>query len=82
MGLWPGCVVAAFDVPLGHLPLDDAGCGALTANGVEPAEQSAEEREPAGAVACVLVIPEGAGPVKSDDRSNFFVPTRLMSAPR
>ncbi len=53
--LWPGCVMAAFDVPLGHLALDDAGRRALTANGVESTEQSAEEHEPAGAVATVLV---------------------------
>jgi len=31
-------VVSAFDVPLGHLALDDARCGALTSRGVEPAE--------------------------------------------
>jgi hypothetical protein len=36
--LWPGRVVGAFDVPFGHLSLDDARCAALTSCGVEPAE--------------------------------------------
>ena len=46
--LRPCCVVAAFDVPLGHLALDDARRRARTTVGVEPTEQSAEEGEPAG----------------------------------
>ena len=50
----PGCVVAAFDVPLGHLVLDDARCCARTADGVESPEEAVEEDEPAGTVTSVL----------------------------
>ena len=53
--LGPGRVVGAFDVPLGHLAFDDAWCRALTSGGVEPADESLEEEQPAGAVAAVLV---------------------------
>jgi hypothetical protein len=53
--LWPGCVVAAFDVPLGHLALDDARCCARTAGEVESPEEAVEEDEPAGTVTGVLV---------------------------
>src|SRR5680860_1110106 len=55
LGSWPGCVVGAFDVPFGHLAVDDAWRRALAADGVEPTEEPLEEHEPAGAVAAALV---------------------------
>ncbi len=55
LGLRPGSVVGAFDVPLGHLAFDDSGCRACASVGVEPAEETAEEVQPAGAVTSVLV---------------------------
>ena len=54
--LGPGRVVGAFDVPLGHLALDDSGGCACTSGGVEPTEEAAQEPEPAGAVAAVGVV--------------------------
>ena len=54
-GLWPVGVVGAFDVPLGHLAFDHTRCRPRASGGVESSEQSAQEDEPAGAVACVLV---------------------------
>ena len=53
--MWPGGVVSPFDVPLGHLAFDDAWCRALASGGVEPADESLENVQPAGAVAAVLV---------------------------
>ena len=55
LGLWPGGVVGAFDVPLGHLAFDDARCRPLASGGVESAEETLEEEQPSGAVAAVLV---------------------------
>ena len=54
-GLWPGAVVGAFDVPFDVLAFDDAWVRAVASNGVEPAEEPAEEVEPSGGVASVLV---------------------------
>jgi hypothetical protein len=55
LGLGPCCVVGAFDVPFGHLALDDAWRGAAAPGGVEATEEAPEEGQPAGTVAVVLV---------------------------
>ena len=55
LGLGPGGVVSALDVPSGHLALDDSWCGALPSGGVEASEETLEEEQPAGAVAVVGV---------------------------
>jgi len=54
LGLGPVGVVGAFDVPLGHLALDDSRGGACASGGVESAQESLEEGEPAGAVATAI----------------------------
>ena len=45
-GLWPAGVVGPFDVPFGHLALDDAWCGASASGGVEACDQPAQEGQP------------------------------------
>lgn len=40
-GLWPTGVVGAFDVPFGHLSLDDSGCCASAPDRVEACDQAA-----------------------------------------
>lgn len=52
---WPVGVVGSFDVPLDVLAFDDAWCRAAAPDGVEPAEEAAEEIAPARSVAPVLV---------------------------
>jgi len=39
-------VLRAFDVPLGHLALDDSGGGTAPSCGVEPAGESTQRSEP------------------------------------
>jgi hypothetical protein len=46
LGAGPGTVVGTFDVPLGHLSLDDPGCRPQSAGGVEPAGESAQRGAP------------------------------------
>jgi hypothetical protein len=53
--LGPGRVVGAFDVPLGHLALDDSGGGACSSGWVEPVEETVQESEPPRAVTVVGV---------------------------
>lgn len=47
--------MGAFDVPLDVLALDDSGCRASSSGGVESTQEAAEEVQPGGAVAAVLV---------------------------
>jgi hypothetical protein len=54
-GPGPCGVCGSFDVPLEVLAFDHAGCRAASTDGVEPAQEAAEEVEPAGAVPAVLV---------------------------
>ena len=60
LGLGPGGVVSAPDIPSRRLALDDSWCGALSSGGVEASEGTLEEEQPAGAVAVVGVSGKGA----------------------
>ena len=55
LGLGPGGVVGAFDVPFDVLAFDDPGVRSCAPGGIEPTDESVKEGEPAGAVAVVLV---------------------------
>lgn len=48
-------------MPLDVRAFDDAGCRALASEGVEAAEEAAQEVKPAGAVAAVLVRRKAPG---------------------
>ena len=54
-GLWPAGVVGPFDVPFGHLALDDSGCCASAPDRVEACDQAAQEGQPLSTT-CVVVV--------------------------
>ncbi len=46
LGLGPGSVVVAFDVPFGHLAFDEAGVGAEPSGGVEASGELDDDSAP------------------------------------
>ncbi|MCP4304470.1 MAG: hypothetical protein GY788_06240 [bacterium] len=46
LGLGPGSVVVAFDVPFGHLGFDEAGVGAEPSGGVEASGELDDDSAP------------------------------------